>query len=206
MRARFSFHHIALSATAAVAALALSACGAQDKGSAGQAGDSAVTPGTTQSAAGTDASFNDVDVAFAQMMIPDHQMTAKMAELAKQKASSKDLKTLAGQMLEGQQQAVTTLQGWLKTWGKPTTADTAGMTMTMPGAMTDKDMTMLESMKGMDFDMMFAQMMVKHHEGSIQMAEDEQAKGASSEAKAMAADMVKTRQAEADQLRKISNM
>jgi len=78
--------------------------------------------------------------------------------------------------------------------------------MTMPGAMTDKDMTMLKSMKGMDFDMMFAQMMIKHHEGSIQMAKDEQAKGSSAEAKAMAASMIKTRQAEVEQLRKLSTM
>ena len=204
MRAHSPFHRIALSATAAIAALVLSACGSQDKDASGQSGDSGAMPGMTTSAAGSDASFNDADVAFAQMMIPDHQMTAKMAELAQRKAAGKELKTLAGQMLEGQQEAATKLQGWLKTWGKPATSDMAGMTM--PGAMSDKDMTMLESMKGMDFDMMFAQMMVKHHEGSIQMAKDEEAKGASDEAKAMAAEMVKTRQAELEQLRKLSTM
>ena len=204
MRAHFPFHRIAVGTTAAIAALLLSACGTQNTSSAGQSGDTGAMPGMTQSAAGTDASFNDADVAFAQTMIPDHQMTAKMAELAKQKATSKDLKTLAAQMLEGQQKATTTLQGWLKSWGKAATADMAGMSM--PGAMTDKDMTMLKSMKGMNFDMMFAQLMAKHHEGSIQMAKDEQAKGANSKAKAMAAAMATTLQAQIEQLHKISSM
>ena len=204
MRTRLPLHRVAVSATAVIAALVLAACGSQNTSSADKSGDSAAMPGMTQHATGGAAAFNDADVAFAQMMIPDHQMTAKMAELAQQKAAGKDLKTLAGQMVEGQQKSVTTLQGWLTTWGKPATADMAGMTM--PGAMTDKDMTMLKSMKGMDFDMMFAQMMIKHHEGSIQMAKDEQAKGSSAEAKAMAASMIKTRQAEVEQLRKLSTM
>jgi uncharacterized protein (DUF305 family) len=208
MRTSSSTHRIALSATAAIAAFVLSACGSSEAKPSGQTGDSAAMPGMTgmnqPPAAGKEASFNEADVAFAQMMIPDHQMTAKMAQLAKQKASGKELKSLAGQMLEGQQENVTILQGWLKTWGKPASADMAGMSM--PGAMSDKDMTMLKSMKGMNFDMMFAQMMVKHHEGSIQMAKDEQAKGASKEAKAMAASMIETEQAEVEQLRKLSSM
>jgi len=204
MRHKFAFPRIALAATAAGAALILSACGAQSTSTTGQSGETADTSGTSRPAASTGTSFNDADVAFAQMMIPDHQMTAKMAELAQDKAATEDLKSMAAQMVKGESQTVGTLQGWLKTWGKPASGDMA--VMTMPGAMTDKDMDMLKSMSGMDFDMMFAQMMVKHHEGSIQMAQDEQAKGASAEAKAMAADMVKTQQAQVSELRKIATM
>jgi uncharacterized protein (DUF305 family) len=204
MRRHSSFQQVVLSVAAAGAALILSGCGTQSAGTAGQSGNTATMPGMTQSAAGTNTSFNNADVSFAQMMIPDHQMMAKMAELAQKKAASADLKTLAADMLQGQSKAVGTLQGWLKTWGKPASGDMAGMTV--PGAMTDNDMSMLKSMSGMKFDMMFAQMMVKHHQGSIQMAQDEQTKGASAEAKAMAATMVKTQQAQVEQLRKIGNM
>ena len=186
---------------AAGAAVALSACGSQDSAGADQPKD---MPGMSQPAAGTTASFNDADVAFAQMMIPDHQMTANMAKLAEKKASSQELKDLAGQMREGQSKAVDTLQGWLKDWGA--SADGEMSSMTMPGAMTAKDMDMLESMEGMEFDMMFAQMMIKHHEGSMQMAKDEQAKGASTQAKAMASDMVKQQQAQVKALRAIADM
>ena len=194
-----------LSSAAAVgAAVILAACGSQDADTAGQSDNQATTPAASQPVAGTQASFNDADVAFAQMMIPDHQMTAEMAELAEKKAESKDLKTLAAQMREEQAGAVDALQGWLKAWGKPASSDMAGMDM--PGAMSDKDMDMLDSMSGMEFDMMFAEMMIKHHEASMQMARDEQANGANTEAKAMAADMLKTQQAEVKELRKIADM
>ena len=198
------FRRFMLSVAAVGTAVALAACGSQDAGGAGESGDMVDMPGMSQSAADTTASFNDADVAFAQMMIPDHQMTEKMATVAQKKASSKDLKELAGQMIEGQSETVVTLQGWLKDWGKPTTADMAGMQM--PGAMTDKDMDVLESMSGMEFDMMFAEMMIKHHEGSMQMARDEQAKGASPEAKAMAADMLQQQQAQVKVLQGIADM
>lgn len=196
---------IVLSTTAVGAALILAACGSGDSAAGSQSGGMANMPASNQSAAAdAQASFNDADVAFAQMMIPDHQMTAKMAEMAQEKAKTRELKSLAGQMLEGQSEVVSTLQGWLKAWDKPASSDMAGMEM--PGAMSDKDMDMLKSMNGMEFDMMFADMMVKHHEGSIKMAKDEQAKGASAEAKALAADMVKAQQAEVAKLKKIADM
>lgn len=124
------------------------------RNSAGQTGGMGSMPGMTTSPASSQASFNDADVTFAQTMVSDHEMTAKMAEMPQQKSTSHDLKTLAGEMLKGQPQDVKELQGWLKTWGKPTSSDMADMNM--PGSVTDKDMTMLKSMSGMNFDMMFA--------------------------------------------------
>ena len=198
------FSRALLSAAAVGTAVILSACGTQDSGGAGQANDVTNMPGMSEPAAETKASFNDADVAFAQMMIPDHQMTAKMAKLAEKKAASKDLKELAGQMREDQARIVDTLQGWLTDWGKPAAGDMAGMEM--PGAMTDKDMKMLGSMRGMEFDMMFVQMMIKHHEGSMQIAIAEQAKGANAKAKALAGDMVKEQEAQVEALRGIADM
>jgi uncharacterized protein (DUF305 family) len=72
--------------------------------------------------------------------------------------------------------------------------------------MTDADMTNLKSMNGMNFDMMFAQMMIKHHNGSTQMARDEQSKGVSVEAKAMADAMIKTQTAQVTELKKFASM
>ena len=194
----------ALSAVAVGAAAILAACGSQDSGGAGEANNQANMPGISEPATQTTASFNGADVAFAQAMIPDHQMTAKMAGLAEKKATSKALKDLAGQMREGQSETVDMLQGWLNDWGKPAAGDMAGMDM--PGAMTGKDMQMLESMKGMEFDMMFAQTMIKHHEGSMQMARDEQAKGANAQAKTLAGDMVKEQEAQVTALQGIADM
>ena len=184
-----------------VTALVLAACGGDDGGGA---------PETTPSAAssrGTTASgetWNEADVAFAQMMIPDHQMVAQMATLAQKKATTKELKALSQRMKTGQTRAAEKLTGWLSAWGQPTTATGK---MDMPGAMSEQDMAMLTSMKkGMHFDMMFAQMMAEHHKGVLTMAEDELANGKNPEAKAMATSMVKTLKTQVGGLEAIADM
>jgi uncharacterized protein (DUF305 family) len=90
----------------------------------------------------------------------------------------------------------------LTTWGKPTAME--GMAHgSMPGMTSDSDMTMLESMSGTEFDRMFIQMMIAHHNGSMQMAMDQQSKGSNPDAKAMAEDMHTTQTEQVAQLEKI---
>jgi uncharacterized protein (DUF305 family) len=73
----------------------------------------------------------------------------------------------------------------------------------MPGMMSDEDMKKLEAAKGTEFDRMFAELMIEHHEGAITMAEDEQKKGRDAAAKKLAADVVKAQSAEVEQFEKI---
>ncbi|WP_030439953.1 DUF305 domain-containing protein [Actinoplanes subtropicus] len=195
---------VLIAAAAALTTLTLAACGTDTTGGQNTPAANTGNMAGMSSAAPTGRGFNAADVAFAQMMIPDHRMVADMAKLAETKASSKDLKTLAAQMAKDNTAAVGTMRGWLRKWGEPASGDMAGMTM--PGAMTSKDMDMLKSMSGMQFDMMFAQMMVKHHQGSAQMARDEASKGASSDAKAMATDLVTSLAAQAKQLQALTKM
>lgn len=193
---------VLIAAAAALTTLTLAACGTDTTTTQNTpAADTGDMAGMSAPAA---AGFNAADVAFAQMMIPDHRMVADMAKLAETKASSKDLKTLAAKMRKDNTAAVATMQGWLRKWGKPTSGEMAGMTV--PGAMTSKDMDMLKSMSGMQFDMMFAQMMVKHHQGSVRMARDEAGKGASTDAKTMATDMVTSLTAQTEQLQALTKM
>ena len=49
--------------------------------------------------------------------------------------------------------------------------------------MTEDDMTMLEDADGAEFDRMFLEMMVEHHEGAIDMARTELADGEETEAR-----------------------
>jgi uncharacterized protein (DUF305 family) len=201
--------HATLTAVAFGTAVVLSACGQASDAAPAAAGtpvgDMAnMTTSAPEAPSASSASPNEADVAFAQMMIPDHKMMAKMAKMATRKAVSAELKSLAPTLGEGQLQTATALQGLLKDWGKSASMDMAGMEM--PGGMSPKDMTMLKSMKGAEFDMMFAEMMVTHHEASIKMAQDEQTNGANTEAKALAAEMVSTQQAQVEQLREIAQM
>jgi uncharacterized protein (DUF305 family) len=151
---------------------------------------------------GAQGSFNDADVTFAQMMIPHHQQAVEMAGLADTRATDPQVKQLAVQIKAAQDPEIKTLTGWLRTWGKPTTM-AGGQSMAMPGMMADGDMTKLKAASGKDFDRMFAQMMIAHHNGAIQMAADEQAGGKNADTKALAKNIATSQQAEVTTLQKI---
>jgi uncharacterized protein (DUF305 family) len=58
-------------------------------------------------------------------------------------------------------------------------------------------------MKGTEFDKMFAQMMIDHHNGAIAMAKDEQKNGKNADAVQMAGAIVKGQSVEVKQLQSI---
>jgi len=62
--------------------------------------------------------------------------------------------------------------------------------------MTDEDMNKLMDVKGAAFDKQFLTMMISHHEGAIQMAQQEVAQGSNPDAKALAQKIVTDQQAE----------
>lgn len=153
--------------------------------------------GSPTAAASSNGTFNDADVRFAQMMIPHHQQAVEMATLAQTRASDPEVKQLAAQVKAAQDPEITTMTGWLTTWGQSTAAPDSGHDMTsMPGMMSDDDMAKLKAATGTAFDRMFVQMMIAHHKGAIQMAQDEQNNGADPQAKALAATIEKTQTAE----------
>jgi uncharacterized protein (DUF305 family) len=64
-------------------------------------------------------------------------------------------------------------------------------------------MERLETLKGAEFDTLWLQSMIGHHEGAIAMANTEIADGADADAKDLAAEIVKTQQAEIDQMKQM---
>ncbi|OAH12794.1 DUF305 domain-containing protein [Streptomyces jeddahensis] len=207
---RKSSRRIAAVGVVAAGALVLSACSdngddmsGMDHGSTASATATA-EPG--KSAAAED--FNDADVTFAQMMIPHHEQALEMAKLADGRASDSEIKELAAQIEKAQDPEIKTMQGWLKSWGKPTEMESMpGMDHSshsgMDGMMSDEDMEELKAAKGTDFDKMFAEMMIEHHNGAIAMAEDEQKNGKNADAKKMADAIVEGQSAEVEQLQSI---
>ena len=59
-------------------------------------------------------------------------------------------------------------------------------TREMPGMMTDEQMTDLEQAHGADFQTMWLEMMIEHHQGAIEMAAEEEQDGVFGDAVAMA--------------------
>jgi uncharacterized protein (DUF305 family) len=190
-----------LAGAAAVATLALvGACGGSDMGGMDHGS------GQGSNSAAANASFNDADVQFAQMMIPHHEQAVQMATLAQTKASDPELKQLAAQIKAAQDPEITTMAGWLAAWGKPSAAagghNMPGMSG-MPGMMSEEEMTALSGATGVEFDRLFARGMIAHHNGAIQMAKDEQANGKNAEAKSLAAAIEKAQADEVTKLQKI---
>ncbi|MFF5519736.1 DUF305 domain-containing protein [Streptomyces coeruleorubidus] len=198
--------------------LLLAACGGDDmKGMEHGSGSSASASASPTQATGESAApgaFNDADVMFAQMMIPHHEQALEMSRLADGRASDAEIKTLAADIEKAQDPEIQTMKSWLKAWGKP---ESAGESMPgmdhgsggmdhgsgMSGMMSDEDMKKLEAAKGTEFDRMFAELMIEHHEGAITMAEDEQKKGRDAAAKKLAVDVVRTQSAEVEKFEKI---
>ncbi|GHD91008.1 DUF305 domain-containing protein [Streptomyces naganishii] len=201
--------------TAATAAVVLAACGSSDSSSSSPAparsghDTGSVHPSGTASA----GSHDPQDVSFAQGMIPHHRQAVAMAGLAASRAKSPQVKDLAAKIKQAQDPEINTMSGWLKAWGEKVPGDGGtgmesmpGMDHSaspMPGMMSDQDMGKLKGLSGDAFDKAFLQMMISHHQGAIEMARTEQAKGAYGPAKAMAKSIVTSQSAEITEMDKM---
>ncbi len=186
---------------ALVAALTLAGCGGNDGGASSATNSSS-----------TSSDFSDADVTFAQSMIPHHQQAVQMAKMAKNNASSPEVKQIAGRIAAAQGPEIETMTGWLKDWGKKVPSDsTSGMdhdmgsmgSGEMPGMMSDGDMKNLEAASGAGFDQMFLTMMIEHHTGAIEMAKTEQSDGKNADAVALAKRIEANQTAEIAQMKQL---
>ncbi|MGW3196973.1 DUF305 domain-containing protein [Streptomyces sp. NPDC001118] len=193
----------ALAAVVASCALVLAACGGSGAGGAHAAHGGAGTRGGTAPTAGT--AHNAQDVAFAQAMIPHHQQALEMARLAPGRASSAQVKDLALRIEKAQDPEIRTMTGWLRSWGErvPMTGMDHSGHPGMSGMMSDADMAELKKAQGKGFDTKFLSMMIKHHQGAVQMAGTEKAKGAYGPAKALADAVVSAQNAEIKEMKKL---
>jgi uncharacterized protein (DUF305 family) len=191
----------AAAAAAGAAALVLAACGGD--GAAGHGGHDSST--ASASASASQGQHNAADVAFAKGMIPHHRQAVEMAGLAPERAQSAEVKKLAADIKKAQDPEIETLSGWLTSWGEEVPAEGAmdHSAHGTEGMMTDGEMTELENTSGKAFDTAFMTMMIKHHEGAVEMAKTEQADGAYAPAKKMAAEIISSQSAEIEQMNKL---
>ncbi|WP_455353264.1 DUF305 domain-containing protein [Streptomyces sp. SYSU K217416] len=185
----------AAAAAAATFAVVLTACGGANDSSAGHhgSGSASARQGERQ------GEQNAADVAFATGMIPHHRQAVEMAGLAETRALSAEVRKLAGEIKKAQAPEIKTLSGWLTSWGEEVPAEDEGgghAGHSTSGMMTPQEMDTLEKSSGNAFDTAFLELMVKHHQGAVEMAKTEQADGAYRPAKDMAGDIVTSQSAE----------
>lgn len=187
---------------ASVAAIGITACGSDAKQSGSTSG---TTPGeVTATVAASGASFNEADVEFAQGMIPHHEQAIEMAEIALDPTvgASEVVTALATRIKGEQDPEIQLMTGWLTTWGRPVqmTTDSSHDMSSMDGMMSVEQMGMLAAAKGPDFDKIWQEMMIKHHEGAIEMAQAVKVNGSSPEALTLADQIIAAQQTEIDEM------
>jgi len=129
-------------------------------------------PGMGSSASASPAAnVNNADMQFTMMMIPHHEQAVEMADmiLAKDGIDERVL-TLAEQIKAAQGPEIELMESWLDEWGTPM-GDMDGMDH--GGMMSDTDMQALEDATGAEASRLFLEQMIVHHEGAIEMAQDE---------------------------------
>lgn len=182
---------IRLSGAMAVLVVALAACGS-DAGHNGQHNEASASPSAV-----TSGNHNAADVAFAREMIPHHRQAVEMADLATTRAGDARVKQLAQRIQQTQQPEIDKMSEWLASWGEPVPSSSGHNGHgSMPGMMDADEMAALMKASGAEFDRMFLEMMIKHHQGAIEMARTEQRDGAFGPAKELAATIAKSQTAE----------
>lgn len=190
-----------LTLVSALAALALTAglaaCGDDSSD------DTRDTTGTIAGAP-AGAEFGDADVLFAQSMIPHHEQAIEMADMALDPTvgASAAVLDLAGRIKGAQDPEIELMTGWLTAWGMPMQMDTSdGHDMSsMDGMMSAEEMEALAGSTGAEFDRLWLEMMVRHHEGAIAMADDVKADSSNAEVIALADAIITGQQAEIDEM------
>lgn len=181
------------------AGLVLAGCSGGDNMS-GMSMSSSAAPTSAPAA----AEHNDADVSFAQEMIGHHQQAVEMSQLVSSRSTNTQVKDLATGIEKAQGPEIQQMTAWLSQWGASMTSAMPAMDHgSMPGIMSDADMQKLGQAGGAGFDRMFLEMMVSHHQGAIEMAKTELAKGANADAKALAQRIIDAQTAEITQMQQM---
>ncbi|HET7800304.1 MAG TPA: DUF305 domain-containing protein [Humibacillus xanthopallidus] len=200
-----TIRHASHAAVSLAVALTLAACGGADHSGGAHQDMPGATGGASITAPAASADHNAADVTFATDMIPHHQQAVEMADLAAERASDAQVKSLAVAIKGAQDPEIQTMSGWLSQWGQPVPSDTEGHDMsdmdhgagaTMEGMMTDEEMQRLAAASGAAFDRLWLELMIKHHAGAVAMAETATASGKTADVVALAQEIITAQKAE----------
>jgi len=123
------------------------------------------------------------EAGFARDMSTHHAQAVEMAMLAYQKATNAEVRHEGYDIATSQQSQIGTMKAWLDEWQVSRTSDKPAMSWMpggsaeltpdgrMPGMASDQELTRLNTLQGKDFDILFCQLMIRHHLGGVHMAE-----------------------------------
>jgi uncharacterized protein (DUF305 family) len=126
---------------------------------------------------------NSPEAGFARDMSVHHAQAVEMGMLAYQRATNAEVRHEGYDIALTQQSQLATMKSWLDKWHVSRSSDRAPMAWMpdgakalgpdnhMPGMATDAELNRLNTVTGKDFDILFCQLMIRHHLGGIHMVE-----------------------------------
>ncbi len=160
---------------------------------------------TAEQAAGLSrVQHTEADVRFMQGMIRHHAQALDMTALVPRRSRRDEIRLLAERIDASQSDEIRLMQRWLEVRGGEVPGPHAHHDAAlMPGMLTPEQMGRLADASGAEFDRVFLEFMIKHHEGALVMVNElfsTPAAGQESEVFAFASDVV------ADQRMEIQRM
>ena len=119
-----------------------------------------------------DTSYIKADVKFLQGMIIHHQQAVLMSSMADKRTNNKTIVDLAKRIDVSQEDEINFMESWLYDRGENTNMPHHNMDMGMAGMATPKQLEDLKNTKATDFDRLFLQLMIAHHDGALKMVKE----------------------------------
>ncbi|MCE7081224.1 DUF305 domain-containing protein [Streptomyces sp. ST2-7A] len=232
MTDRHSIRHRALGAITALVLVPLTACTADSAAGAAEAaaGDdppSVIAPGrpgeeartlSPEEAGKAAEELRDepvaADFAFMEMMAVHHAQALEMTALAERYADHERVRGLAGRISVAQEPEIAVMEAWLEEHAdSPARPDDHGDHgagghdhhdhSDMPGMATPEQLADLEGARGAEFDRLFLDLMIVHHEGAVVMSADVLAQTGDMAVRELAAEIAAQQNAEIGRMRNL---
>jgi uncharacterized protein (DUF305 family) len=113
----------------------------------------------------SNSEYSSDDIAFAEQMIPHHEQAIEMSEIALLNTTNPDVLQLAQEIKDAQSPEIELMKSW------PGVKASTHAGHMMDGMLSESELSELRQAKGKEFDRLFLQGMIKHHQGAIEMAQ-----------------------------------
>lgn len=125
--------------------------------------------------------YAEADVRFMQGMIHHHAQALEMTALVTDRTKSVDIHRLARRITISQRDEIARMERWLEARSKEVPGGHSHGPL-MPGMLTGEQMGRLAAAQGEEFDRLFLELMIQHHEGALVMVRDLASAGGGREA------------------------
>ncbi len=160
-------------------------------------------PSRPPAASGSPAalSYSEADVRFMQGMIHHHAQALAMTALVPSRTETEAIRRIASRIEISQRDEIARMRRWLTAHDEALPGGHFHGAL-MPGMLSPDQMAMLEAARGAEFDRLFLELMIQHHEGALVMVRDLVAEGGGHEPQIY----VFTTDVDADQRAEIARM